>query len=77
MPTNVITGQLPNQLPSMTMNTIPSNLGNIFSSLQGGLIGFPKVNNMGLWKLCNKCKLLGHCKLQALQTLVSIGMGNL
>ncbi|CAN5972866.1 unnamed protein product, partial [Sphagnum jensenii] len=40
------------------------NLGNIFSSLQGGLIGFPKVNNMGLWKLCNKCKLLGHCKLQ-------------
>jgi len=46
MPTNVITGQLPNQLPSMNMNSIPSNLGNIFSSLQGGLIGFPKVNNM-------------------------------
>jgi hypothetical protein len=48
MPTKVIMGQLLNQLPNMTMNSIPNNLGNIFFSLQSSLIGFSKMNNIGL-----------------------------
>ncbi len=47
MSTNFMSSLLPKQLPNMTMNSMPNNLGNICSSLQGGLIGFPSMNNVG------------------------------
>jgi hypothetical protein len=60
------------QLPNMAMNNMPSNLGNICFSLQGGLIGFPSMNNVGQWTLLQQMQVM-----QALQTLASLGVGNL
>ncbi len=72
MPTNFMTLLLPKQLLSMTMNSMPSNLRNICYSLQGGLIGFPSMNNVGQWTPLQQIQAM-----QALQTLVSLGVGNL
>jgi len=69
MPTNFMTSQLPNQLFGMTTNSMPNNLRDICFSLQGGLIGFPIMNNVGQWALLQQ--------MQAMQTLVSLVVSNL
>jgi hypothetical protein len=65
----MLTNFMTSQLPSMTMNSMPSNLGNICSSLQGGLIGFPSMKNVGQWTPLQQT--------QAMQAMVSLGVANL
>jgi hypothetical protein len=70
--TNFMTSQLPNQLFGMTTNSMPNNLREICFSLQGGLIGFPSMNNVGQWALLQQMQAM-----QTLQTLVSLVVSNL
>jgi hypothetical protein len=53
-----MTSQLPNQLLSMTMNNMPTNLGDIFFNLQGGLIGFSSMNNVGQWAFLQQMQVM-------------------
>ncbi len=71
MPSNFVNSQLQNQLPNMPMNNMASSLGNICSGLQGSLIGFPNPT-MGAWNPLHQLKAT-----QVLQTLTSLGVGNL
>ncbi len=40
--------ELKNQLHGMLMNDIPSSFENIYSKVQGSLVGFPNMT-MGAW----------------------------
>jgi hypothetical protein len=49
-----------------------NNIASICSSLQGGLIGFPNMNNMRHWNPFQQMQAM-----YALQTLMSLGACNL
>jgi hypothetical protein len=50
MPNNFMNSLLKNQLHGILMNGIPFSLGNIYSEVQGNLVGFPNMT-MGAWNL--------------------------
>lgn len=64
---NVLNAQLYNQMPGLN-NALPNNCRNICFGMQGGLGGLSSMN-LGQWNPLQQ--------MQALQTLVSLGVGQI